>query len=88
MNWRRSRLPNLRKQQEVKVRNRNLFVRLGRPPNKQILTPRINASTGERQGLAPTDGLDMAIPASAYKGPGAPRFHDDPKFYGGGKVRR
>lgn len=71
-------------------RNRNPFVRLGRPPMPKVLTPRVSASTQERQGPAPSDSLqNMGLPARAFsRGGRMPFYHDDPNMCRGGKTKR
>ena len=65
---------------------KNVFTRIGRPP-KPDMPATTRLSSGERQGRAPTDGLTTALPASAFpRGQRMPRYHDDPKFCGGGKI--
>jgi hypothetical protein len=65
----------------MKPRNRNPGTRLGRPPTiKPITAPR--TSTGEKQGLGPSEMLDTAIPGAAFKRGGKvmPHHHDDPAY--------
>lgn len=68
---------------------RNIFTRLGRPPAPKVYTQPKQPMTGERQGRAPSDGLDTAIPARAFKRGGhLPKYHDDPAFCSGGPTKR
>jgi hypothetical protein len=76
------------------MRNRNPFTRLGRPPKMTVPNPS-KLATGEMQGASPTQGLDTAIPASAFSKGGTvhgcapmPRHHDDPAFCRGGPAKR
>lgn len=64
------------------AQRRNLFTRMGRPPNREPLT-RPKTSTGERQGVAPSDMFDPALPARAFRRGGQvmDRYHDDPNFH-------
>ncbi len=69
---------------------RNFLTRLGRPPKPRIFTQPTQPMTGERQGMAPTDGLDMAVPGRAFKRGGStmPSWHQDPKFAcKGGRIK-
>ncbi|MFZ5784004.1 MAG: hypothetical protein ACOY4R_27715 [Pseudomonadota bacterium] len=61
-------------------RRKNLFARIGRPPAVKPLTATRHPSTGEKQGAAPSDRLDMAMPGKAYRRGGPVRHHDDPRF--------
>lgn len=61
-------------------KRKNVFTRIGRPPAPKNLTPSRNSSTGERQGRAPSDGFDSALPASAFARGGKAYHHDDPRF--------
>lgn len=71
-------------------KRKNVFTRIGRPPIAKVHTAPLQPLSGERQGRAPTDGLDTALPASAFKrgGQAMPRYHDDPSFCSGGPARR
>ncbi len=65
---------------------KNVFTRIGRPP-KVNLPPRVKLPSGERQGRAPTDGLDTALPARAFPRNGRMAgWHDDPAFCRGGST--
>lgn len=67
---------------------RNPGTRLGRPP-KISLPPAVKLPSGERQGHAPSSGLDTAIPGRAFPRNGAmPKYHDDPAFCRGGPAKR
>lgn len=67
---------------------RNPGTRIGRPP-KLALPQRQLLASGERQGYAPTDKLDTAVPGRAFPRNGTmPRHHDDPAFCRGGQKRR
>jgi hypothetical protein len=61
---------------------RNPGTRLGRPPAITPLT-QPKTSTGEKQGLAPMDQFDSAVPGAAFKRGGSvmPKHHDDEDFY-------
>lgn len=59
---------------------KNLFTKLGRPPISKPLTERKHVSTGEKQGMAPSDRLSMAMPGSAYRQGGPVKHHDDPRM--------
>lgn len=69
---------------------KNTFTRIGRPPKPKIYTAPRQVLTAERQGRAPSDGLDTALPASAFRrGTGQmPKYHEDPGFCSGGSARR
>lgn len=69
---------------------RNPGTRLGRPPKPKVFTQPRHPTTGERQGRAPSDALDMAVPGAAFRrgGHAMPRHHDDPAFCGGGPTKR
>jgi hypothetical protein len=69
---------------------KNPFTRVGRPPGIKPLTAAKQPLTAERQGRAPTDGLDTALPAKAFRaGTGKmPKFHEDAGFHTGGSARR
>lgn len=67
---------------------RNPGTRIGRPP-KMSAPPKTKLASGERQGSAPTQMLDTAIPARAFpRGQAMPKYHDDPAFSQGGGVKR
>lgn len=67
---------------------KNVFTRIGRPP-KMSAPAKVALASGERQGVSPTSMLDTAIPARAFpRSQKMPKYHDDPKFYCGGPVKR
>lgn len=79
---------------------KNPFTRLGRPPKSAFgsVRPRKAKAVGVASGFAaapgsaPTDGMDFAVPGSAFRHGGAvnghrcmPQHHDDARLCRGGK---